>query len=66
MTMEEFERIADQALVSIAAGHDAFWQGNLLEPRLWEDLRIEMQRRLRRSTGEPHAIVTFSFGGESA
>lgn len=36
-----------------------------LEPRLWEALRIEMQRRLRRATGEPDAIVTFSFGESS-
>lgn len=65
MTLEELFAMGDQASVSLAAGHDCHWQGRRLEPRLWEALRIEMQRRLRRSTGEPHAIVTFSFGEEA-
>lgn len=58
MTREDFNRIGDQACVSVAAGHACSWQGNLLEPRLWEALRIELQRRYRRSTGETQAVLT--------
>lgn len=65
MTLEELMEIGDRASVSVAVGHDCHWQGEYLEPRLWEALRLEMQRRLRRSTGEPHAVVTFSFGQEA-
>lgn len=61
MTRDDLFRIGDRASVQIAAGHDCRWQGDFLEPRLWEDLRLEMQRRLRRSTGEQFAIVQFSF-----
>lgn len=28
-----------------------------LEPRLWEPLRVELQRIYRRATGEPHATL---------
>lgn len=65
MTNDDIMRILDQAEVSLAAGPDCYWHRDVLEPHLWEALRIEMQRRLRRSTGEPDAVVTFSFG-ESA
>jgi hypothetical protein len=58
MTPEDFERIGNQALVSLAAGHDCMWQGDLLEPHLWEALRLELQRRYRRSTGETMAVLT--------
>lgn len=58
MTHEDFKRIGERACVSVAAGHDAHWKGGYLDPSLWEDLRIELQRRYRRSTGETHAILT--------
>ncbi len=65
MTFEELRVMGDNASVQIAAGPAYLHTGNRLEHRLWEDLRQEMQRRLRRATGEPHAIVTFSFGQEA-
>lgn len=58
--------IGDRAHVNIAAGPDYHWQRRILEPRQWEDLRLEMQRRLRRSTGEPFAIVSFEMNPLSA
>ncbi len=58
MTPEEFESIGNQACVSVAAGHACMWQGELLEPHLWEALRAELQRRYRRSTGETMAVLT--------
>lgn len=63
--MEKLVEMADNASVQIAAGPAYLHTGSRLEPRLWDDLRQEMQRRLRRATGEPHAIVTFSFGQEA-
>jgi len=63
-TMEDFYKQADSASVNIAAGPAYLHTGNILPPRLWDDLRQEMQKRLRRATGEPHAIVTFEFGTE--
>lgn len=56
---------ADELRVNRAADNDHPLILESLPPRLWEALRIEMQRRLRRATGEPDAVVTFSFG-ESA
>lgn len=58
MTPEEFERIGVGATVSNAAGHDCMWTGDLLEPGLWEALRLELQRRFRRSTGEVMAVLS--------
>lgn len=65
MTFEELQVIGDKARVQMAARPSHSHTGERLEPRLWEDLRHEMQRRLRRATGEPHAIVTFSFRQEA-
>lgn len=58
MTPEELKRIVENAQVDSAAAPDYRWQGDLLHPRLWEALRTELQRRYRRSTGEPHAVLT--------
>jgi hypothetical protein len=58
MTRGDLQRIGDAASVSIAAGPDYLWSGNRLDPRLWEALRAEMQRRFRRSTGEELAVLT--------
>jgi hypothetical protein len=66
LTMEKLIEMGENASVQIAAGPSYLNTGKVLEPRLWDDLRQEMQRRLRRATGEPHAIVTFSFGQEAA
>ncbi len=63
MTPEDIIRIGEAATVSVAAGHDCHWHGNLLEPRLWEALRLELQRRFRRSTGEPMAVITIDLTG---
>jgi hypothetical protein len=65
MTREDLILIGNQANVSVAAGHDAYWSGPLLEPRLWEDLRLELQRRFRRSTGETMAVLTIDLTGSS-
>lgn len=58
MTPEEFKSIGDAATVSNAAGHGCMWTGDLLEPELWEALRLELQRRFRRSTGETMAVLS--------
>ena len=66
MTLEELRTMGDQASLNIAARPAYLHTGHRLEPRLWEALRVEMQRRLRRATGEPDAIVTFTFNGEAS
>ncbi|TCP88940.1 hypothetical protein C8J31_102109 [Rhizobium sp. PP-CC-2G-626] len=60
MSPEDFKRIGEEACVSIAADHDCYWrpEDGLLQPSLWEALRVEMQRRFRRSTGEKMAVLT--------
>ncbi|NTF69349.1 hypothetical protein [Rhizobium rhizogenes] len=65
MSIDEFMKIGDDASVQIAARPSYLHDGRRLEPRLWEALRIEMQHRLRRATGEPHAIVTFTMNPET-
>lgn len=60
MTPEDFKRIVDAALVGVAAhGKNALTGGpvNRLPPRLWEDLRVELQRRYRNATGEEFATL---------
>lgn len=66
MTLNELSAMADDANVQIAARPGYLHDGSRLKPRLWEALRVEMQRRLRRATGEPDAIVTFTFNGEAS
>jgi hypothetical protein len=66
LTIEKLVEMGENASVQIAAGPSYRQTGKRLEPRLWEDLRVEMQRRLRRATGEPHAVVSFEFGTEAA
>jgi hypothetical protein len=58
MTPEELKGTIEKACVNVAASHDCMWTGNRLDPRLWEALRIELQRRYRRSTGETMAVLT--------
>lgn len=65
LTMEKLVEISDNASVQNAAGPSYLSNGNRLEPRLWEALRVEMQSRLRRATGEPHAVIRFEFGTEA-
>lgn len=64
MTLDELAALGDDAEVQIAARPRYLHDGSRLKPRLWEALRVEMQRRLRRATGEPDAVVTFSFNGD--
>lgn len=65
MTIDKLAAIADKASVDIALRPEQGIHRDPLPPRLWEALRVEMQRRLRRATGEPHAVVTFEFGTEA-
>ena len=65
LTMEKLVEMVENASVQIAAGPSYLHTGERLEPRLWEALRVEMQSRLRRATGEPHAVVSFAFGAEA-
>jgi hypothetical protein len=63
MKWEDIKRVGDDARVSIAANSDHHWDrsfasGEFLEPELWEALRLEMQRRYRRATGEELAVLT--------
>lgn len=62
MTWEEIKRIGDECAVHIAAAGEPFESGKRLEPLLWEDLRLEMQRRYRRATGEEFAVVVIQNG----
>lgn len=57
MTLDELRSMGDDASVSIAAG-PAWRQTGRLEPRLWEALRLELQDRYRRATGEEFAVLT--------
>lgn len=66
MTLEELQAIGDEVNVSMAAR--AAWQqsGDRLEPRLWDALRQEMQKRYRRATGEEFAVLTVVNNPEAA
>lgn len=59
ITLERIREMGDEASVHIAAGPRYLHTGGVLEPRLWEALRLEMQSRLRLATGEQFAIVHF-------
>lgn len=64
ITMQRLSELADDASVDIALrpSHLRPRDTKPLPPRLWEDLRQEMQKRLREATGETFAVVTFDFG----
>lgn len=67
MTKDELLEQLDHNSVLIAASGDHHFyytpmKDEYLPPHLWEDLRIELQRRFRRSTGERTAILTISYG----
>lgn len=66
MTRDDLKCVVDNACVSNAAGPDYLWPGFLLEPRLWDALRIELQSRYRRSTGETMAVLSVQFLAEPA
>ena len=60
MTMLDLERVLDGACVGKAAhGRNALTGGPVdrLPPRLWEALRLELQRRYRNATGEEFAVL---------
>ena len=65
LTWEAMQQMADDANVNIALRPDFAWKGERLDPRLWEALRIEMQSRYRRSTGEEFAIIVIRLTPES-
>ncbi|KAA3510131.1 hypothetical protein [Agrobacterium rosae] len=65
MTRDDLKCVVDNACVSNAAGPDYLWPGFLLDPRLWEALRIELQSRYRRSTGEAMAVLTVQLTTET-
>lgn len=57
MTMEKLMEIGDDACVQIAA-RPTYLSGNeRLEPRLWDALRLELQKRYRKATGEEFAVL---------
>ena len=54
--MERLEGMADRASVGITADGRSLSSG-YLHPRLWEALRLELQTRYRRATGETMAVI---------
>ena len=62
MTLDELRKEFDSVNVSYWAnahgGHYPLPPADRLEPRLWEALRIELQRRYRLATGETTAVLT--------
>lgn len=63
LTWETMQQMGDDARVNIALRPLSTWDGKRIHPRLWEALRIEMQDRYRRATGEEFAIVVIENGG---
>lgn len=60
MTRDDLQRIGDNAHVGMAAhGKNALTGGlvDRLPPRLWDALRVELQRRYRNATGEEFAVL---------
>jgi hypothetical protein len=56
-----YQEIADDAWVSVARRPESMRGGaqvDLLPPRLWERLRLQLQDEYRRATGEAHAVLT--------
>ena len=61
LTRDYLKRSLDDAHVSMSAhGKNALTGGPVdrLPPRLWNQLRIELQRRYRNATGEDQAILS--------
>lgn len=61
-------RMARKSIVQTAAnGKDtAYVPCGQIAPEYWEEVRVEMQSRLRLFTGEPDAILHFEFPGKGA
>jgi hypothetical protein len=60
MTSDDLQRIVDDAHVGMSAhGRNALTGAPVerLPPRLWDALRIELQRRYRNATGEEFAVL---------
>lgn len=57
MTWEHLQEMGDRASVMIAARPEHSWDGERLDPRLWEAFRLELQGRWRRATGEEMAVL---------
>ncbi len=56
----DLRRQLDDAHISVARKPDALRMVEVepLPPRLWEQLRQELQAEYRRATGEPNATLT--------
>jgi hypothetical protein len=60
------KEIHDDICVSLAAKGKLRENGiGYLEPRLWEELRLTLQRRYREATGEIHATLLVVLEGEA-
>lgn len=60
LTIEMLRQMGDDAHVSMSMrGHNSLTGGPVerLPPRLWEALRLKMQARYRKATGEEFAVV---------
>lgn len=56
--MEKLMEMGRDASVQIACHPAYLHDGQRLEPAQWEALRVEMQKRYRRATGEEFAVLT--------
>lgn len=66
LTIEMLMEMADDAHVSMSMrGRNALTGGPVdrLPPRMWEALRLEMQARYRRATGEEFAVIVIHNDG---
>lgn len=61
LTPEGLAEIRDKAAIDLAIS-GIFPAHERVPPRLWEELRIRLQRIYRRATGEPDAILTIKIG----
>lgn len=65
-TWEHIQRIGDEASVKLSADDDyGTGSRDRLKPELWEALRLELQRRYRRATGEEFAVLTITNNPEA-
>lgn len=57
---EQFDAISVSYWANANSSRSPRQQSDKLEPRLWEALRIELQRRYRLATGETTAVLTIT------
>ena len=66
MKPEELRKSLDDAHIALARRPEGLRGGveiSLLPPRLWEQLRLQLQEEYRRATGEPDAVLIVQIGG---